>query len=645
VNRQQRRAEARYGKSSNPVPGGSAPPLKLFDLALRHHQAGDLTEAERCYHQILLINPSNAPTLHMLGLIAHARGHAEIAIELIRKAITSNNRVPEFHHNLGNILRDNGRLEEAAFAYQKALTIKADSVDTLYNLGNLSQELRRPHDAIAYLEQAALLQPQSVEILNNLGATLHDHGKLDDAILCYQRALLLQPASIETLANYGAALCDKGALDLASEQYERALALGPSRVETLNGFGIVLREQGNTDTAIAQFRHALSLDPARGETHNNLAIALEQAGDLTAATAHYRQAVSLSPQQPEIHNNLGNALEHQGLLDEATACYEQALALKPDYAEAHYNRSLLRLLLRDYVRGWAEYEWRWRCKANPGRPHTPSPRWSGEPLAGKTILILTEQGFGDTLQFLRYVPMLAGRGARVMLTVPRPLIRLTRELTGAITVLTEGDSPTDIDFHCPLLSLPHLFGTTLETIPASVPYLAPPGTASAVWERRLPVSADLRIGLVWSGNPNSRINARRSIEFSALEPLWEIPGTSWYSLQVGSPRDDITLAGQAITDLSPFLTDFAETAAAICRLDLIISVETAVAHLAGALGRPVWVPLTVVPAWRWLLDRADSPWYPTMRLYRQTIAGDWAAVISALAEGLARMAREKPAGE
>jgi hypothetical protein len=418
--------------------------------------------------------------------------------------------------------------------------------------------------------------------------------------------------------------------------------LEPDRVDTLNGLGIVLRERGQADAAIAHFERALSLDPDRAETHNNLAIALEHAGDLKAATAHYQKAVSLSPLQAEIHNNLGNTFEHQGRIDDAMACYGRALALKPDYPEAHYNRSLLRLLLGDFAQGWAEYEWRWRCKANPEMRYASLPRWAGEPLAGKAILIQTEQGFGDSFQFLRYVPPLAEHGAKIILTVPSPLIRLVRALPGVTAVLSEGDALPNVDFHCPLLSLPHLFDTRIETIPASVPYLAPSADTAAEWDRRLPVSPGLKIGLVWSGNPANRMNPSRSIPLPMLEPLRRIPGIAWFSLQVGSPGEDIALApGEMITDLSPFLTDFAETAAAICRLDLVISVETAVAHLAGALGRPVWVPLTVVPAWRWLLDREDSPWYPTMRLFRQTKPGDWTTVVDALGQGLTRMMHEK----
>jgi hypothetical protein len=299
------------------------------------------------------------------------------------------------------------------------------------------------------------------------------------------------------------------------------------------------------------------------------------------------------------------------------------------------------LLLGDFARGWAEYEWRWRCKGNPERSY-PSRQWSGEAPSGKTILIQTEQGFGDSFQFLRYVPMVAALGAEVVLAVPGPLLRLAETLPGVNGVVTENDALPDFDFYCPLLSLPGIFGMSVEKIPAVVPYLYSPKETAAVWESRLAAETGLKVGLVWSGNPANRMNPRRSIPFPALEPLWRIPGIRWYSLQVGSPTAEISRAlHQPIMDLSPLLTDFAETAAAIQHLDLVISVETAVAHLAGALGQKVWVPLTVVPAWRWLLGRDDSPWYPTMRLFRQSTPGDWIPVVDALGKELRAMADKK----
>jgi tetratricopeptide (TPR) repeat protein len=646
MNRQQRRAASRRPSSpaSETVSGFGVPVTKMFQLALAAQQSGNYADAIRRYRQILSIDPKHLDSLHMLALLAHYQGHFEIAIAQLRQAIALDGRRPEFHHNLGNMLREAGKLEEAEACYRRALDLKPNLVDALYNLGNLCQQLERLKEAVDYFERASALRPNSIEILNNLGTALHDQGEFNTAIASYQKALTLQPNSVETLANYASALRDLGDLDEAVEQYQRALLLMPDHIDALIGIGAVLREQGKLDAALAYCERASTLAPDRAEAHNNLALAHEQRDDLDRAFAHYQLAVSLDPKQPEIYINFGRALDQRGQFEEAMACYEQAIALKPDSAEARYNRSLLLLLRGDFAEGWAEYEWRWRLKTNPERSDLPQPRWSGEPLEGKTILIQTEQGFGDSLQFLRYVPAVAQRGANVVVAVPGPLLRLVKNLRGVAAVITEGDRLPEIDFHCPLLSLPHVFGTVMETIPATVPYLLPPQDTLTMWSERLRSAPAVKIGLVWSGNPANRVNPGRSIPVSGLAPLWEVAGIQWFSLQVGSPAADIAhIPTGVIEDLSPLLTDFAETAAAICNLDLVISVETAVAHLAGALGHPVWVPLAVVPAWRWLLERADSPWYPTMHLFRQTIAGDWTPVIEAIRDRLIEIVRARGA--
>jgi tetratricopeptide (TPR) repeat protein len=647
MNRRQRRAAAKRGKDSgvDPAAGRHPPTAQVFATAFEHHQAGRLAQAERLCERILSIDPNHVHSLHLLGLVAYRRGLRDVAIERIGKAIAVNDSLPEFHHNLGNILREEGRPEEAASCYRRTLSLKPDSVDTLYNLGNVLQDLGQLEQAVAYFQQAVTLKPDSVAIHNNLGAALQDQGRLHRAIASYERALALEPGSVETLANLASAFRDEGKLDRAVAHYERALCLKQDHIESLNGIGVTLRDQGRLDEAMAHFKRALALRPDYAETYNNLGNVLEDQGRLAEAVAHFERALALRPGYAETHNNLGNALEPLGRLDEAMACYERALALRPEYAEARFNRSLLLLLRGDYKRGWAEYEWRWLCKdvarnaRNFGRP-----KWSGEAVDGKIILLHAEQGFGDAIKFFRYVPAVAERGARVVLEVPNPLIRLAANIPGVSAALVQGDSLPEFDLHCPLLSLPRAFDTRLETIPDSVPYLVPPADASAAWAQRLSNCSGLKVGLVWSGNPENRHNPSRSMALSELEPLWSVAGVCWYSLQVGERAGDIALACTPwIADLSPFLTDFAETAAAICHLDLVITVETAVAHLAGALGRRVWVPLPLVPAWHWLLERDDCPWYPTMRLFRRTSPADWKSVIGAIAEGLARMVNERRA--
>ena len=635
MNRKQRRAGARLGQQGRAAGSPAAPIAGWFGAALAHQRGGRAAHAERVCREILSVDPGHAQTLHLLGLIEHRRGSSDESIEHIRTAIMREGRDPAFHHNLGNILRALDRLAEAINCYERALALAPTSVDTLYNLGNTYQDLGQPERAAVYFERALRLNPEAIELHNNLGTALQDLGRLEEAIDCYRRALALRPDRVESLDNLGGALQAQGMLDEAQTCYERALALRPDRVESLIGLGVVLRAQGRLEEAVARYERALTLVPDRPETRNNLGVALVDLGRPEEAIPHYERALSLQPNRAETHSNLGIALQRQGRYAEALACYGRALAVKPDYAEAHFNRAHALLTTGEFDEGWQEYEWRFavaRYDRNLDRP-----LWSGEPLAGRSIVIHAEQGFGDTLQFVRYVPAVAERGGRVVLEVPKPLVRLARTVAGASQVIGAGDPLPTFDCHCPLLSLPRVFKTNLATIPSAVPYLSVPAEASAAWAERIATAPGLRVGVVWSGSMVGVID-RRPIDLRLLRPLWEVPDVSWFSLQFGDRSRDLSLLdGVKIADLSPWLADFAETAAAIRHLDLVITIDTSVAHLAGALGRLTWVLLPYNSDWRWLREREDSPWYPTARLFRQGQEGDWSCVAREVAAALAQI--------
>jgi tetratricopeptide (TPR) repeat protein len=632
MNRKQRRVEARLGQQHRAAGSSAARIAQWFGAALTHQRSGRAAEAARVCRDILSINPDHAQTLHLLGLIEHQRGRSDAAIEHIRMAIMRDGRDPAFHHNLGNILRALDRLPEAIDCYERALALAPAAVDSLYNLGNSYQDLGQPERAAIYFERALRLDPEAVELHNNLGTALHDLGRIDEAIGCYHKALTLRPDLVESLDNLAGALQSQGKSDEAQACYERVLALRPDRVESLIGLGVVLRAQGRPEEAIARYRRALAVSPDHPDARSNLGVALVDLGRPEEAITHHKKALALQPGRAELHYNLGSALQRQGLHAEALACYGRALTLNPDYAQAHLNRSLALLLTGEFDEGWREYEWRF-VVARYDR-NFDQPLWSGEPLGGRRILVHAEQGFGDALQFVRYVPAVAERGGRVVLEVPEPLVRLVRTVAGASQVVARGDPLPAFDCHCPLLSLPRLFKTDLAAIPGAVPYLTVPAEASAAWAERIPATPGLRVGIVWAGTTVG------AIDLGSLQPLWDLGGVSWFSLQTGERSGDIaSLDGVKITDLSPWLTDFAETAAAVCRLDLVISVDTSVAHLAGALGRPTWLLLRHPPEWRWLLEREDSPWYPTARLFRQNEEGDWPRVAREVAAALARIPR------
>jgi tetratricopeptide (TPR) repeat protein len=622
MNRKQRRAElAKHG------PG--APIAASFRSALAHRRAGRPADAERICREILSVNPGDPQTLHLLALLEHQRGRSDDAITHIRMAIARNSRDPAFHHNLGNILGARGRLAEAKICYERALALAPGSADTLYNLGNICQDLGQPEQAAAYFEQALQIRPDVVELHNNLGTALQSLGRLDEAIAHYNHALTLRPEGVEVLDNLAGALRAQGQLEAARACYERALSLCPNRIESQIGLGVVLRDSGRLEEAVRCYERVLALAPDHPETLNNLGVALVDLGRPEEAAAHYERLLTLQPDRADAHYNLGIALQRQHRYPEALASYGRALTYKPDYAQAHFNRSLALLLTGNFDEGWPEYEWRFAV-ARYDR-NFDQPLWSGEPLAGERILIHAEQGFGDTLQFIRYLPAVAERGGRVTLEVPGPLVRLARTIPGASEIIAAGDAIPAFDIHCPLLSLPRVFKTNLTTIPQVVPYLSVPGGVSPVWAEQISAAPGLRVGLVWAGTTMG------AIDLQLLQPLWEVRGVSWFSLQVGDrSRDMLLLDGVKITDVSPWLADFAETAAAVMQLDLVISVDTSVAHLAGALGRPVWLLLPNLPDWRWLLDREDSPWYPTARLFRQSKEKDWLAVACEVAAALRR---------
>jgi tetratricopeptide (TPR) repeat protein len=547
----------------------------LFAQAVRQHHAGHWDEAAVLYARILADEPRHADSLHLLGVLAHQRGRPDLAAESIRQAIAIQGLHAAYHADLGHALRGQGRLAEAAESYRRALHLRPDQPD----------------------------------LLLALGGTLLAQGAATAAVPWLLLLLERRPDSVEARVSLGNAL----------------------------------REQGHLEQAEAQYRHALRLAPELAETHANLGVALAERGRLDEAMGCYRAALARRPAFPEVLNNLGNALRESGQVAEAVACYREAISLRPDFADAHFHLALALLAQGALAEGWREAEWRWQTpQLRAARRGFAQPQWRGEPAAGRTLLIHPEGGFGDTLQFCRYVPLAAARGLRVVLEVPAELWRLLCGLPGVAQVLAQGEALPDFDLHCPMMSLPLAMGTTLETIPAPVRYLHADAAGVAAWRHRLAARPGrLRVGLVWAGNPRpeswhlAAVDRRRSIPPALLAPLFEVEGVVLVGLQKQGPA---LPAGLALIDPMAEMADFADTASLVEALDLVIGVDTAVAHLAAALGRPVWLLDRFDPCWRWLEGRRDSPWYPTLRIYRQQRPGDWPAVVAAVRRDLAALA-------
>jgi tetratricopeptide (TPR) repeat protein len=584
---------------------------EALTAALRHHQAGRLSEAGSLYREVLAIEPANADALHLLGVIARQTGHSEAAVAMIGRAISLNPRAAPFHGNLGVALAELGRLDEAEASYREALRLGPDKADPHRNLGDLLRRRRRPAEAEA----------------------------------CYREALRCAPNDAATHAHLAHVLDELGRHAEAAASFREALRLRPDDLGTLLDLGNALRRAGRFEDAITCYRDALLLQPDLAQAHNNLGITLRHFGRFDEAVASCREAVARMPQAPEAHNNLGMALRDLNRVDEAEASCRQALRLRPDYAGAHANLGAILLSSGRLPEGWTEYEWRWKVGQElVARPFA-QPLWTGEPLADCVVLIHAEQGFGDTLQFCRYVPLLTSE-ARVILEVPQPLVRLLSRLPGVEQVVPHGEPLPAFDMHCPMLSLPYAFGTTRDDIPNRVPYLAVDPSQSAIWRQRLASLPGLRVGVAWSGNsrPSHRAanatDRRRSIPFDRFAQLLGVPGISFVSLQKDAGPDRSALpAGITLHDWMHELDDFADTAALMAALDLVVTVDTAIVHLAGALAKPVWLLNRFDTCWRWLLDRSDSPWYPTLRQFRQPSPGDWDSVVADVRAALMQQAR------
>ncbi|HYV39538.1 MAG TPA: tetratricopeptide repeat protein, partial [Gemmataceae bacterium] len=504
----------------------------------------------------------------------------------------------------------------------------------------------KPADAEAYYRQALRLNPKFAEAHNGLGNVLQSLERLDEAVAQIRQALQLKPDFAEAHNNLGNALLRQEKKDEAASHYREALRLRPDYGEVHNNLGALMLAMNKPEVAETHCRQALRLRPEFAEGHNNLGNALLRLGKLPEAVECFRKAVRLKPGFAEAHNNLGTAIKDLGQVEEGLAILEHALTLKPDYTEAHWNRSLAWLLQGDFERGWNEYEWRWQRPDFAWRRMN-KPLWDGTEIAGRTILIQSEQGLGDTIQFIRYAKLVKERGGTVIFECQAPLMKLLSGVEGIDRLVARGSPLPPYDFQVQLLGLPRIFHTTEATIPRQIPYLdADPAlvekwrVVSDEWQGKADHSP-LLVGIAWQGNPAQVADRQRSIPLAKFAAFAKIPGVQLISLQKGPGSEQLQAASFPVMDLGSRLDEsagpFMDTAAVMKNLDLVISSDTAIPHLAGALGVPVWVALPVVPDWRWLLRREDSPWYSTMRLFRQSEFGRWEDVFERMADALQRL--------
>ena len=589
--------------------GGRESRQGRFARALELHRAGDLDNAARHYRAILHADPVHFDAAHMLGAVYLQKGEYAQAERQLRRALQISPSVPEANNNLGTALRHLDRLDEALASYDRAIALRAAYPEALTNRGNALRLLRRSDDALASYERAIAVRPNYIDAHYNRGAMLEELQRWDDAAACYENVLALEPNFAEAHNNLGNVLQALNRYDEALAAYGRALALKPRYAEALTNRGNVLRRLHRYDEAMADHDAALSLRPGFAEAFNN---------------------------RGSVHHDAGR-------FDEATADYRQVFALNPMHFEARANMALTQLLLGDWEHGWDGYEFRFYKKSNASyRPDNPASEWSGEALEGRRILLFAEQGFGDAIQFIRYIPEIQARGAQVTVMANRRVHRLLGTVAPGVEFVTTATPAMHFDFQAPLMSLPRLLHVRVDTIRAPQSYLHADAMRTEMWRARLG-SHGFRVGLAWQGNPAGSVDHGRSIPLREFAPLSHVERVRLVSLQKnhGAEQIDTRPAGMALEtpghDFDGGADAFVDTAAMMMNLDLVITSDTSIAHLAGALGRPVWVALKKVPDWRWLLDREDSPWYPTMRLFRQSRIDDWTDVTAQMVRELRKI--------
>lgn len=638
----------------------------LLHAAMTAQQQGAVKDARRLYEQALRTAPRHPDALHLLGLTWIDEGQAERGLQLIRRAIAFrpdyleainniaielakldrhaeaqsfleralrlNEAQPDVHYNLGRSLNALGHFTEALTSYDRAVALRPALHEAWNNRGITLNALREFETALESFDRALALKPDFHEAWTNRGSCLADMGRYDDALACFDNAIAAQPDYYEAWLQRGITLSGTGQDKEALSAFDKAIALQPKEHMAWVGRAIALSDLKRYADCIEALDKARTLHPDIREMLSARAIALQRMGRLDEALACADQAVALEPDHHESWSARGNVLSRLRRQQEALDCYDKAISLRPDEPTEHVNRAYELLTLGRLVEGWREHEVRWRTKRYLRlQPKTAVPDWRGEPLTGKRLLIFTEQGIGDIIQFSRYVPLVRALGPEIMFLCPGKILRMLGSVLDGARIDLDPARIETADCKVSVMSLPHYFQTDLGGIPADIPYLSAEPELRARWGSRIGPTG-FRVGIAWQGNPDGAVDVGRSFPVQHFSALAALPGIRLISLQKGFGSEQLAElpAGMLVETLGDDFDSgadaFVDTAAVMESLDLIITSDTAVAHLAGALGRPVWVALQFAADWRWLLDRSDSPWYPTMRLFRQPAPGDWGSV-------------------
>ena len=624
-------------------PEDSGLPSKLRD-AFALQQRGNFAQAQAFYEEILADQPENFDALYLSGTIAAQQRQFADAAGLLRKALSVDPLNAGAHYTMGGVLTEVDQWEAALASYDRAIALHPRFAQAYFKRAIVLKRLNRLDASLESYDRAIAIQPDYADAYFNRGKVLYELNQLDAALASYDLAISHRPAFASAYCNRAIVLGALGRHTSAIASYDRAIEINPRDAGAFYNRAAALKEMNRVAESLVSYDAAIALNPNFAEAYSNRGSVLKDLGQFGAALASYDQAIARNEKLAEAYCGKANVLTALGQVDAAIIHYDKAIALRGDLAAAHFSRATALLLGGDFERGWLDYESRWQKNSGVGvleRKDFRTPPWLGhESIAGRTILLYAEQGLGDTLQFCRYATVVAALGARVVLEVPRPLQTLLGSIEGVSQVVAHGETPPAFDHYCSLMSLPLACGTTLASIPAPLRYIHTPADRVQFWRAKLDTGKrKLKVGLVWSGGvrrdqPEAwRMNDRRNIALAQFARLRH-PDIDFFSLQLGQPAaaDLARLAaehwdGPPIIDYTSFLADFADTAGLVENLDLVIAVDTSIVHLAGALGKPVWILNRFDTCWRWLLQREDSPWYPTAKLYRQASPGDWRPVI------------------
>jgi tetratricopeptide (TPR) repeat protein len=623
----------------------------LLEVGWRLYRSGQFDAAAKIFRQALDADSQNAELHQLLGVTYFRLGALPDAENSYRRAIALRAGYAEAQSNLGIALALQGKRQDAVAAFRAALVSEPRFAGAHSNLGNALLELGDKDQALACFQEAVRWNPDHPDALRNLGALLFERGELHAALPPLRRANQIRPNSPELLSLMGATLSQLKNFEEAIKCFSAVLALEPGSPAGKNGLGIAQAGLKRFEEGVASFRDAIRAQPDYPEAFNNMGNSLRELGRLPESRAAHEEAIRLRPDYAEAYNNLGITFASELDLDQAILRYGQAIEHNPDHSDAHKNLGLTLLKVGDFRRGWEEFEWRWKCKDFVARA-SDVPRWTGEPLDGKKILLYAEQGFGDTLQFVRYAALVKSRGAQVIVECQKPLVELLKTCSGIDEIHGSGERGAGHDFELPFMSLPRVFETTVDTIPCSAPYLFADPSRIERWRNELAAIPGFKVGIVWQGSPNYISDVTRSFPLKLFKPLAQIPGVQLISLQKGLGSEQLeSLNGEfSVIDLGPRIDlasdAFLDTAAVMRNLDLVVTADTAAGHLAGATGVSAWIAVSFSADYRWLHNRADSPWYPSVRLFRQERAAAWGPVFeriaSALRERVAQTSRRPP---